>query len=305
MIDAPGIFRIDMASYLADPCREPSISSGCAFRLLNENPFAAWYFHPRLGGHQREPSAASDIGTIAHDILLGGEGKIAEINPADYRSKPTKDNPEGNIPNGWVNGAIRAARDEARDNGLTPILSGDMIGVRAMVKAAREYVANSAIRGVFDSGESELTVIAKKGDTWLRARPDWLNDDICLHYKTSKADIGPKSFGRIMGSMGYSFALAYYDHILKRVEPTSMRHQMILVQSQNPPYACALYDLAPAKLAIERAQVSRAIALWQECIDRNSWPGYSQRVCSIDVTPWELAEHEAQLVEDEMKAMEV
>jgi hypothetical protein len=295
----PGIHRISMADYLADCCPVPSLSSGVAFTLLNESPLHAAHRHPRIFGRPRDFSNASDTGTTAHDMLLGGEGRICEIDPNDHPAEKT-----GNIPDGWTNKSIRAARDLARSNGLTPILSGELVGIRAMVRAAKDYIASSQIAGIFDGGESELTVIAQDGDTWLRTRPDWLNDEISLSYKTSKADIGPRAFARLMNSMGYGFSLAFYERVLLAAEPGKKRRRhLMLIQQQDAPYACALYNLAPAKAAIERAQVDRAIRLWAHCIQTGSWPGYSRRVCSIDATPWELAEEEARLVAEEEALM--
>ena len=121
----PGFYpagALPMAQYLADPCPEPSLSSGAAHRLITRSPAHVYAQHPRMGAQEQEDTAASDIGSIVHDLLLGGEGKICVIDPADYRSKPTKDNPEGSIPVGWTNNAIREARDTARENGLEPNL---------------------------------------------------------------------------------------------------------------------------------------------------------------------------------------
>jgi len=297
-----GISRIPMAMYLADPCPVPSLSSGCAFRLLNESPLHAWHSHPRLGGRSRDFSTTADTGTTAHDLLLGGEGKICEIRPEEYPSK------EGAIPIGWTNNAIRAARDQARANGLTPMLSGELVGVRAMVKAAREYVALSAIAGVFDSGESELTVISEDGDTILRTRPDWLNMKmgISLSYKTTKGKVSAAKFERMLDSEGYGFALMFYERALLAAvpeadRPRKLRH-VILAQEQSAPYACALYELSPAKAAIERSQVDRAIRLWANCLADNRWPGYSTSVVQIEPKPWDLAAEEARLQAEEEEA---
>jgi hypothetical protein len=303
----PGIHHLTMAEYLADPCPDPSLSSGCAFRLLTESPRHAWHWHPRLGGRPSEFSGVADIGTTAHDLLLGGEGKICEINPADYPSKPTKDNPEGGIPKGWTNGAIRAARDTARANGLTPILAGELVGVRAMVRAAREFVADSEIKGVFDSGQCELTVISRDGEAWLRTRPDWLNLDmgISLSFKTTKTKVGPEGFSRVVDGQGYGFALMFYERALAGALDGAQARHIILAQEQQAPFACALYELSPAKAAIERSQVDRAIRLWSKCLADNSWPAYSPRIVSLEPKPWDLAAEEARLIADEEEAMAV
>lgn len=304
MIDT-GIHRIPMADYLADPCEEPSLSSGCAYRLVDESPFHAWASHPRLGGRRQDFSAASDTGSIRHDLLLGGEGKICEINPADYRSKPTKADPEGSIPKGWTNDAIRAARDEARANGLVPMLAGDLIGERIAVKAAREYIAgDKVLRKAFGSGESELTVISREGPTWVRTRPDWLNLEagISVSFKTTLGRVQPRQFARMASSMGYCFAQSFYERCLTQAGHPGVRH-IILAQEQKFPFACAWFEEAPAMAAIERSRVSRAIALWQECVATGVWAGYSGPY-RIEPTPWQLAEEEERLQAEELERME-
>ncbi len=309
-ISQPGIFpasELPMADYLADPCPEPSLSSGAAHRLLTRTPKHVWWEHPRLGANQRDDSAAADIGSVAHDLLLGGEGKICVIDPAEYRSKPTKDNPEGAIPVGWTNGAIRAARDEARANGLTPILPGEYGAARNIAAAAHEFLAGSEISGVLDSGEGESTVIAQVDGAWLRSRPDWMNWEqrVMLHYKTTQASANPEPFIRgIMESMGYDMFLAFYrlsfETATRDIPETQVEvwQHLILVQEQTAPYACSLIGLDPAKWAIADDKVRRALELWKLCMKRNRWPAYSGAVHYATPTAWQLAQAEEALQRD-------
>lgn len=296
-----------MAAYIADPCPVASLSSGCAYKLVSESPLHAWAHHPRLGARPREASNVADAGSLAHDLLLGGEGKICVIDPRDYPSKPTKENPDGGIPKGWTNTAIRAARDEARSNGLVPVLFGDLFAIRAMVDAAKAYIAGSQLAGLFDDGESELTAIAQEGPTWLRARPDWLtnNGRWSLSYKTTKARVHPEGFSRIADSMGYGFSLAFYARVLRGVGWGSARSRhLMLAQEQNAPFACSLFELAPAKAAIEHSQVERAIRLWARCMAEGKWPGYTGSIVALEPRPWDLAAEEARLQAEELEAME-
>lgn len=300
----PGIYDIPMARYLADPCPEPSLSSSCANLLLAKSPAHARLYHPRLGAAGRDDdSNAADIGTLAHDMLFGGEGKICVIEPAMYPAK------NGNIPDGWTNTAIRAARDTARNNGLTPILGAQYGAVKNMVKAAKAFIdaPDSEIPGILGHGKAEQTIIWREGQAWCRARPDWLTDDysVLLHYKTTKASAKPEAFIRgIMDSMGYDMAIAFYkrglDYVFERDDgylPDHVRHLM-LVQEQVPPYACSLIDLSPAKMAIANAKAMRAIMTWQRCMETGNWPAYSPRVHSAEPTPWQLAQAEEAMLED-------
>lgn len=287
--------ELSMAVYLADPCLEPSLSGGAAHRIITRSPLHVWTEHPRLGGGVREDSDAADTGTIAHDLLLGGEGKIAVIDPSDYRSKPTKDNPEGSIPVGWTNSAIRAARDEARANGLTPILAGAMAGAKAMCAEAKRFIEHSELAGVFSDGAGEVTMIWREGDVWCRARPDWVNHEnrVMLHYKTTRASASPESFVKgIMIGSGYDVSLAFYRRGFETLTQQKNFLHVILVQEQQAPYACALVSLDPAAWAIADQKVERAIGLWRQCIGSGKWPAYSDRIHYATPTPWALAEAE-------------
>jgi hypothetical protein len=267
--------QIPMSVYVADQLRdEPTLNAGCAFTLLSESPLHAYHRHARLGGRQSDDTIASDVGTLSHALLMGGEARICEVVADDWRTKAAKDQ-----------------RDTARANGLIPILAHHMGAVRRMTATARAFIADSEIAGIFDTGACELTAIAQIGDTWLRARPDWLTDTVCLHFKTTKAEISPRPFRRLMSNMGYDFSLAFYRRVLLKVDGKERRH-LILAQQQDYPHACALYELTDVKMSIEDAKVDAAIEIWQQCLRTNRWPGYSGRAQQIDAAAWELAETE-------------
>lgn len=302
-VELPGFYPstdIPMADYLADPCPVPSLSSGAATTIITRSLQHAWAQHPRLGGRHSTDSDASDMGTLMHDLLLGGEGKICVINPEDYRSKPTKDNPDGSIPIGWTNAAIRAARDEARSNGLTPILAGAMAGARTAVKVALDFLMHSELAGVLDAGESEATMIWQEDKTWFRARPDWINHEqrIMLHYKTTQASAAPEAFSRLAVNAGYDVSLAFYRRGWENLTQQMDWHHVLLAQEQSAPYACSLIGLDPAAWAIADEKVARAVKLWRNAMITDRWPAYDGRIHYVTPTPWALAESEARLQED-------
>jgi hypothetical protein len=296
----PGFYpssEISMGQYLADPAPDPSLSSGAAHDLLMKSPAHVFARHPRLGGAPTENSDAMDTGTIAHELLLGGDSRICEIRREDYRSKPTKDNPEGAVPTGWTNNAIREARDAARASGLIPVLREDMIAYHQMAQAAREFVSRSEIAGVLDGAfESEVTQIWREGEAWCRARHDGINHElkIRLSFKTTQQSANPDAFIRSMYSMGYDLALAFYRRGFEAIAGVQEGwRDVILVQEQRAPHACSLVSLDPAAWAIADQKVERAILLWRRCMLRNEWHGYSGMIAYASPTPWQLAESEA------------
>ena len=284
----PGIHNIPMAEYLADPCPEPSLSSSCLHTLLSQSPRHAWWSHPRLGGHSGDHAKKADMGTVAHDLLLGGEGTIVVLDPEDYAGKT------GAAPKGWTNDKIRGARDAIRAAGKTPILKDDAEEAKLMAAAARAFIAQSELVGVFDEGQAELTLIAQEGPLWLRARPDWLNpvQRVMLHYKTTLASVEPSRFIRgVMQGMGYGTAVAFYAHVLDLVLPGESHawQHVILAQEQAAPYACSLIALDPTKMAVEAENVARGIGVWEQCMRTGYWPAYPGQIHYAAPSAWELS----------------
>lgn len=290
-----GIHQLTMQEYLA----LPALSSGVAHDCITLSPHEAWFGSVFNPARVDAPSAEADTGTCAHAMLLeSSDAKICVIQPEDYRSKPTKDNPEGNVPKGWTNDAIRAARDAARSNGLIPLLPWDMPPIRDMVDEAKRYLAGSKFAGVLDTGKPEQTIIWYEGDVMCKARPDWLSDTTLLHFKTTKMSVRPESFARTVGNLGYDFALMFYLRGLEAAAPDMDVDHVILAQRQEPPYVCKLFDLTSARADVIGRQVERAIGVWARCQAAAKWPAYSGDVHSIDLTAWELAQAEEDMLTD-------
>lgn len=283
------------ADYHADAgSSAPSLSYSIAKILLSQSCYHAWLAHPRLNpDYVPDDDEKFDIGQASHDLLLeGGTPRICVINPEDYRSKPTKADPEGSIPKGWTNGAIRAARAEAKSNGLTPILPWENAKIRKMKEAALAFIAQSEIAGIFDSGAAEQTLKWQEGETHFRSRLDWLSGDkrVILDYKTS-ASAEPRWFSRQIANMGYDLQAAFYLRGL-----TANGHQnaqfILLAQEVDPPHACSLHGIAPSMMEIAQAKAEHAIAIWRRCIATNVWPAYDNRVHWSEATAWQMADME-------------
>lgn len=285
-----------MSEYLA----LPALSSGTAFAALNDSPYEAWFDSAFNPARVDEPAKESDIGSCAHALFLeGSAAKICVVQPEDYRSKPTKDNPEGNVPKGWTNDAIKAARDAARSNGLIPLLPWDMPPLRAMVDEAKRYLSTTKISGLFNNGKPEQTIIWQDGGVLCKARPDWLSDKTLLHFKTTNVSVNPRAFSRLAVNIGYAFALMFYLRGLSIACPDMDVDHVILAQRQTPPHSCKLFDLSPSMAEISATKVARAIAVWSKCQDTGKWPTYSGDIHSIDAMPWELAQAEEDMLTDD------
>ena len=169
-----------------------------------------------------------------------------------------------------------------RSNGLIPVLPWDMHEIRSMVASAREFINGSEIAGVFDSGKPEQSVIWDENGVLCKARPDWLNEEICLHVKTTKRSVNPDTFERLIVNMGYDISLGFYALGIEGPR------QVILAIEQDPPYACKLYGLSRAQMDITLSRVHRAINAWRGCAKAGTWPAYTGEIYYIEPSSWQM-----------------
>jgi hypothetical protein len=287
----PGIYSgVPMADYLA----LPYLSSGLCHTILTCSPY-----HARHEQQHRvfEDNEAIDTGVAIHDALLEGVDRIEAIRPEDHRSKPTKANPEGAIPKGWTNNAIKAARDAARAAGKIPMLAGEVQNIKNAVEAAREFIDRSELAGLFDDGQPEATIVWDDEGVICRARPDWLSGDhgVLCHVKTTQGSAHPEAWIRSqLVTSGYDVAYAFYERGLYSL-PCDGRPALtsvFLVIEQSAPYGCSLIALDPAMMDIAERKVARAIATWRQCVATNRWPCYPARIAYASPKPWQIAEEE-------------
>lgn len=283
IIDQPGAYTIPEADYHADPCAVPSLSRSVAHTLVYQSPLHAWYQHPRLNPqHEHESSERFDLGSAAHALLLGGTAAgICVVDADDWRTK-----------------AAKAARDEARNNGLTPILRKHDYAVRKMVDAAREAIEHSPYAGCLDSasGASGQTLVWRNGDSWCRCLLDRITagNSLILDYKTTEsAAPSPWSRGHMV-QHGYDMQCEFYKQGAEAVFGTRPSF-IFIVQEIHRPYAVSFVTLCESFHDVARGKIELALAQWRRCMKSNQWPGYHGFIA--EPPPWELTEHEMRMAE--------
>lgn len=279
MIETAGLYDdVPERLYHADPCLEPSLSSGIAKRIVARSPRHAWHEHPRLNKAKalevEAPSRVMDLGTASHKLILGRGPDIAEIVADDYKTK-----------------AAREARDAARAAGRVPVLSEDMANVRLLAEAFRDQLAATEFAGLLDQGAAEVTGVWRDvGGIWCRMRVDWLpaiaregGHITVLDVKTTGGSGHPDDWQRTAFDMGYDFQDAHYSRGLARLIPDVRSVRFVFaVLEQEPPYALSLNEFGGQ--AREEASILMELArgLWGECLRRNEWPSYPPEITHID-----------------------
>ena len=258
---------LPILDYIKDPAPDPSLSASIAHLLLTKSAKHAWLAHPRLNVHwEPDASAASEIGTIAHAMLLeGDESRVVIIDADDYRTK-----------------VAQAKRDEARATGKLPILAARMDDVRAMVVEARVAVARSELRGLLDGGRMETTLIWQEGGAWCRCRPDIINEGlgVLVDYKSTGGSAEPDAWSRgpLLGN-GYDLQGAMQRRGAAALLGGDDWGVVYMVQETDPPYAVSFVGLDSQFTIFADAKLDAALATWRTCLATNEWPAYPERIC--------------------------
>jgi hypothetical protein len=278
----PGIFKdLPMSEYIADKLGDvPTLNAGACHDLLTRSPLHCWTNHPRLNpNYQPESNERADIGSAAHELLIGGESRIVEIPFEDYRKSDAK-----------------AAREAAWAEGKTPVLYTKLAGVRRMVEVACEYLRGSELSTAAQPFACENTMVWQAGESWCRARPDWLTADRRLHisYKTTAGSAEPGAWIRSHLALdGYDVSLAFYERGLSMFQQSKRELRSIfLIQEQQAPYACSLVGLDPAMQDLASRKVNRAINLWADCLAKDRWPGYPRHIAYAEPAAWMMQQED-------------
>ncbi len=287
---APGIhYGMSMAEYLAIP----ALSAGVITTLLDRCPAAAWYESPWNPRRASSSTAEQDAGSIAHSIFLEGSRDVCEvIDPNDHPAEKT-----GNIPDGWTNKSIKAARDAARAAGKIPVLKPAMAEIEAISAAARTYVdslreSEPAIHALFEpaGGTSETVLIWQEGATLCKLRADRLATDFALiaDYKTTGVSAEPMRFGRAqLVGLRYYVSASWYRRGVRAVTGVDPTY-IFLAGETDAPYLHSLIGCDPSLAELGDEKVGAGLAAWQECQRANHWPAYPNRVCWIEAPVYEV-----------------
>jgi hypothetical protein len=262
------ILSIDAASYHADQVADgPTLSASIAKILVNQTPAHAYAAHPKLNPVPVKPETKHewDIGTAAHTLLLEGYDIAYIVEGYDN----------------WKTNAAKDERDEARTNGMVPLLRKEWEEVCAMVDVARAKIA-AFPDSLLTDGKTEATLVWEKDGVACRSRLDHLRDDFTLicDYKTSMS-ADPTWFSeRGIYQNGYEIKMAFYLEAVKAVSGVDAEF-VWLVQEKKPPYEFSVVAPGPDVLEVGRQKV--------RCLASGDWPGYATRIHYAELPGWEDA----------------
>jgi len=279
-ITEPGLHDVNHETYLADPVPGGSLSHSGARMLLDPHCpayFKWWHDHPL-----ERPKRAFELGSAAHQKLLGIGPEIVEIEALDYT-----------VGYGGKGGqtAARQDRDDARARGAIPLLSQEMRQVEDMIDALHRAPKISKIFDP-DHGKPEQSFFWLDPSTKImrRCRVDWLPEAvggrvILVDYKTTKS-AHPDMFAKDVINYDYEMAAQSYCEgvsIVLDVETTFL----FIAQEKTPPYLVSAIELSPDHYKRGQRRNRTAVDLYAECRKRDYWPSYTdEEPYMIELPPW-------------------
>lgn len=278
-VTAPGLYPdMDEETYHADPVPMRlggSLSSSGAKMLLPPSTPAHFKWNRDNG---QEPKPAFDLGHAVHKLVLGSGAEFAVIAAKD-----------------WMTKAAKEARDAARAEGKTPLLTKEHMQATAMADAVRRHPIATLLFNP-DRGRPEVSGFWQDCDTevWRRFRLDWLPDAnrrlIVPDLKTT-VDANPAHFGKTAANFGYYIQHPYYLEGLQALgvgdEDTAF---LFVLVEKTPPHLVSVVELDADAVALGRQAIRQALRTYAECVGTDTWPGYSPHVESASL-PYYLTRH--------------
>jgi hypothetical protein len=271
----PGLFEMSINDYLADACGTPPSLNNSLISYLLDCPAKAYARHPRFSpGFQPEESRKMDKAIVAHKLLLGRGRDVKVIDADNYRTK-----------------AAQEARDAARAAGVIPVLASDLSTAEAMHTACIKQLADFDLGDVFEGGKAELALLWKDiAGCWGRSLIDYLRDNVpsweLWDYKTTDRSVRPEgaAMGAFIVDQGYDTQLAMQERGLCTLFPNLAGRLKfrLLFQETEEPYLISVVEPDEATMAIARRKVDYAMHLWAECLNAESFPGYTPEVVKTE-----------------------
>lgn len=270
-ITEDGIYQIAPDDYHADPCLEPALSASLAKLIVSRSPCHAWTASQRLNPcYEGTNKKHFDIGRAAHRAVLGkGERYIAipKTLLASNGAASTK--------------AAKEFIEEARADGLTPLKTEEIAAVDLMAEKIRDELGLHGVN--IDPAYSEQVAVAHLGGIWNRVMIDYAppGPNAPLYDIKTTTDASPDAVRRTLMSHDLQIQAQHYLEVWRAVTGEERAFLFVFVEKEAP-HSVTMARIAAGTMVIGRKQISRARAMWRNCLDANDWPAYPHGILEID-----------------------
>lgn len=250
--------------------KTPRLTYSIAKELILKSPLHAYHIHPLLGGAEKQATRAMDMGSVVHDLILGGGSEVAVLDFDSYRTK-----------------AAQEARDAATADGLIPMLQKDH--EKAMQIAGKISAQLPSDFHTVEHTTEEPVIWTADNGVECQSRFDWVSFETGLMYDLKlTTDASPDGFTRKIISMGYDIQMAFYTMAIEKTAPhlAGRTKWKFIVAETDEPNAVSILQPDSSFMELGRMKVERALSQWAVCLETGLWPGYGEKM--IEAPGWAL-----------------
>jgi len=247
---------------------DPALGSTDLKHLLRS---PARFRHER--DHPTPASAAMDLGSVAHALILG-VGAPWVLSPySEYRTTESKQ---------W--------RRRQQQAGVTPIKRADLDIAEAMADAVFDHeVAGPLVgRATHVEATAVADVITGDGAVRCKARYDALIPEAGIDVKTtSDPDLEPRALAAAMRTYRYHLQGGAYGDVMDALGEPARDHLLVWVSS-TPPHFVAVRRFTARALDRGRELAATAREIHRRCEAAGVWPGPAA-FADLDLPGWDYA----------------
>lgn len=218
-----------------------------------------------------EQTDAMLFGSAYHTYILEAEKFESEFFVYDPNARPDPSkNFNATVNKEWKNGIYLQYKN---------VIDVDQFN---QIKSMKERLfKNIYARNLLKKGIAEKSFFAEcktfeNRDINIKIRPDYLKEKkrVIVDLKTC-SDASENGFQKQAAKFDYHIQSALYVDIMEQIEGEKMPWSFIFIaQEKTYPYAYGIYEASPQFIAQGRYEYEQLILLYQQCKDKDFWPGY-------------------------------
>lgn len=263
---------------------EPALSRSGIVILANGATLADFAAQsPRLRNpawpNLRDSTDASDLGEVAHALVLGVGAQYVVADCSDFNAPST-----GKPYQTW-SGDAKAWKEGQEASGMI-VIGRERFAMAEMISAKLTAVLRERFGAEWDQRKCEQTVICKRrlndgSEIWCRIRIDALIPSAIIDVKTTALSLADVALGKEMALKGLDFQHAFYQDVTSRAmgegrDEVPLPFVFGYVQTV-PPYAVRLVNLDDPDIAwplsMTRMDIDAAAHRFGAALKSGTWDG--------------------------------
>lgn len=183
-------------------------------------------------------------------------------------------------------GKVKWAIFEEENQGKTLLKEEQAERIRDIVKKVKSKVS---ILNYIDNGFKEVSFYGEMNGILCRGRADNLIPDLgmIVDIKTTQ-DARPIEFQRSAIKYGYDIQSAYYLDLASKVTGVQFDKFIFITIESNAPHGMQVYVADPVLVEIGRTKYQQGMEIYNECLAKDEWPDYEDKVLNLAPPIWAL-----------------